>query len=234
MLTNTLPPISRNLVSVFSIAAAVLCIVASNAVADFVKGKYGDVTTCDFHGNRFATEELGDPNVFSRGQEIEHAATQIFDSACVGTDEEQIPNALVVMTNLTERSWTDLFYVGDPSTTFSNVDGIADAGVLDQLTGLAFRIDSVGVNKPLIFESIAANDIFEPGETWHFIVQDYASPIGPPDSFTSIGFADASTAVIETSAASIVQFRIPEPTTSLLLLTALVSSFASLRNKRYA
>ncbi|MEM8679921.1 MAG: hypothetical protein AAGF97_11255 [Planctomycetota bacterium] len=200
---------------------SLLCgISASLAQADFVDGIYLDLPRCDNHGPRRATEELGDPMVFSPGQQIDHVSTFLDKSACVPGDNPNMPNALVSMTNLTDRSWTDLFYVGDPSTMFSNVDGIGDAGVFPDLSGLAFRIDSVGVNRPLIFESIAANDIFEPGETWNFIVQDYVSPIGPPDSFFSVGFADASTAIIETSAASIVHFPVPEPGGTLSLLMA--------------
>ena len=211
----------------------ILFLACSPAVyADFVDGIYLDLPRCDNHGFRQATEELGDPSVFSPGQQIDHVSTFLEQTACFMTDDPQMPNALVSMTNLTDRSWTDLFYVGDPSTTFTNVDGVGDAGVFPDLSGLAFRIDSVGLNRPLVFESIAANDIFEPGETWNFIVQDYASPIGPPDSFFSIGFADASTAVIETSAASIVHFPVPEPGCAALMMAAGLAGLLGGRRKR--
>ena len=185
-----------------------------------VEGRYFDLPSCDSHGLRAATEELGDPAVFAPDEQIEHVSTFINQTACVGTDDPNLPNALVQITNLTGREWTDLYYVGDPSTVFSNVDGFGDAGVFPNLTGLAFRIDSMGLNRPLIFESVAANDVFEPGETWQFIVQDYMSSIGSPDSFFSIGFADASVAVIETSAASVVQF-VPEPSALWIIAVGL-------------
>ncbi|MEM8680615.1 MAG: hypothetical protein AAGF97_14805, partial [Planctomycetota bacterium] len=129
---------------------------------------------------------------------------------------------IVVMTNLTERSWTDLFYVGDPGTVFSNVDGFADAGVNPQLTGLAFRIDSEGENRPLVFESMAADNVFQPGEEWRFVVQDYSSPWGPADAFFSVGFADASLNSVGQSAASIVHF-VPEPSMTISALAACVA-----------
>ena len=99
----------------------------------------------------------------------------------------------------------------------NNIPNRLVAGVLPGVDGLAFRIDSIGINRPLIFESIAMNDIFEPGEIWQFVVQDYASPVGPPDAFPSIGFADASWAVLDTSTASIVHFVVPEPMTASCL-----------------
>ncbi len=204
-----------------SIILAILLCATTVVRADNVEGTYQDTPRCDNHGARVASEELGDPAVFSPGQQIEHVSTFLDQTACQATDDPNIPNRLVVVTNLTQRSWTDLFYVGDPSTEFSNVDGIGDGGSPGGPTGRAFRIDSVGLNRPLIFESIAANDIFEPGEQWQFLVQDYASPIGLPDSFTSIGFADASVTLMETSAASIVHF-VPEPTSAIAIVLGLL------------
>lgn len=208
-----------------------ICLALSTLVhADEVDGIYRDLPTCDNHGDRVASEELGDPAIFSKGQQIDHAATFISQSACLPGDNPNIPNALVVITNRTNRSWTDLYYVGDPTTQFTNVDGFGDAGVNPQVNGLAFRIDSVGVNRPLVFESAIANNVFEPGEQWHFIVQDFSSPIGPADSFTSVGFADASVTLVETSAASIVHF-VPEPATTALLGLGLIT-FSSWGRRR--
>ena len=45
------------------------------ASADEVDGIYRDMTTCDTHGDRSATEELGNPSVFSFGQQIDHVST---------------------------------------------------------------------------------------------------------------------------------------------------------------
>ena len=139
------------------------------ARGELVDGTYADLPSCDSHGVRSATEELGDPAVFAPDEQIEHVSTFINQTACVGTDNPNVPNSLVQITNLTGRDWTDLYYVGDPSTMFTNVDGFGNAGVFPDLRGLAFRIDSVGLNRPLIFESLASNDVFEAGETWQFI-----------------------------------------------------------------
>ncbi len=202
----------------------VLVISASRLSADQVSGNYFDRPSCDNHGSRSATEELGDPTVFSASQQIQHVSTFVSMPACPATDDPNLPNSLVVITNLTNRTWRDLYYVGDPSTVFTNVDGVGDAGV-SILDGLAFRIDSIGVNRPLIFESIVADNLFQPGEQWQFIVQDFSSPIGAPDSFFSVGFADASVSAIETSAASIVQF-VPEPASAMLWLLAVIGCAA--------
>lgn len=209
------------------VTASTLSLAAAVGWADPVDGIYDDLPTCDSHGLLFSTEEFGDPAVFSPDQAIAHAFTFTDLSACPLEDDPTIPNALVVITNLTGRRLGDLFYVGDPSTVFTNVDGFGDQGVFPDLVGLAFRIDAAGVNRPLVFESIAADGIFDPGETWHFIVQDYFSPLGlPPDSFTSIGYADGSVAAVETSSASVVQF-VPGP--GVLGTLALAGLFARRR-----
>jgi hypothetical protein len=198
------------------------------AGAEPIEGIYFDIPGCDNHGFQQAVEEFGDPAVFSPDEAIAHVSTFFNQSACPPTDNDNIPNALVEIVNLTGRFVEDLYYVGDPSTVFTNVDGIGDAGVFPDLDGLAFRIDSFGLNRPLIFESLTPDGVFEPGEIWHFIVQDYFHPAGlAPDSFFSIGMADASVAVIETSAASIVRM-VPAPSTVLLALGGL----AMLRRRR--
>ena len=195
---------------------------ASAAIAEPIEGIYFDLPTCDSHGFLNAVEEFGDPMVFSPDEAIAHVSTFIQQPACPPTDNPGIPNALVEIVNLTDRFVENLFYVGDPDTLFTNVDGLADAGVIPDLTGLAFRIDSVGLNRPLIFESITPDGVFEPGEIWHFIVQDYFHPAGlAPDAFFSIGMADASFTPGDISSASIVRM-IPAPASSALFFSAML------------
>ena len=95
-----------------------------------------------------------------------------------------IPNVLVAISNATGKSWTDLWYVADPETTLTNMDGWINGQ-------LAFKIDNgVGqLNQPLVYESITADNIFEPGELWGFVIQDYTNLLGLPSSalFESIG-----------------------------------------------
>jgi len=91
--------------------------------------------------------------------------------ACPSSDSPD-PNALVEMTNLTPFDFIDVWYVADNPSTMSNFDG--DVNTLE-----AFKIDSVGLNKPLIFESITTNDIFESTEVWRFIIDDFSGSPGP-------------------------------------------------------
>src|SRR5262245_5971424 len=113
-------------------------------------------------GERILTGALGSsPNVTACG-----AAGGILDSAA-------IPNQRVAITNLNSVAYSDLWYVADLNTFLTNVDGgVAGAG---GVTLSAFKIDAVGTNTPLIAESILADGIFAPGETWTFILQDWAN-----------------------------------------------------------
>ena len=93
-----------------------------------------------------------------------------------GSDDPGVWNVLVEIENLTNRT-VPLWYVADPETTITNFDGyIGDTGVLQ--AEKAFRIDNVGINRPLFFESLGQNNLFEPGERWAFILQDFDSPYG--------------------------------------------------------
>lgn len=202
--------------------------VAAGAAADPIDGTYLDLPGCDDHGPLQAVEEFGDPSVFQPSQWIEHAATITDLSACSMTDDPTKPNALVQIRNLTSRTLDNLFYVGDPETRFSNVDGEGIGAGTPTVAGLAFRIDAVGMNKNLIFESGAFNGIFEPGETWQFIVQDYENAAGvAPDQFFSVGMAGDSIAFGQSSA-SIVRM-VPTPGSAALLA---LGGLAAARRRR--
>jgi len=101
---------------------------------------------------------------------------------CPDLDDPQIPNALVYMFNATPKTWYDVWYVGDSyidpttgapviETYLSNYDGIVNGG-------LAFKIDNIGLNTPLIYEDKTQDGQFEPGETWAFVIQDYWNLFG--------------------------------------------------------
>ena len=65
-----------------------------------------------------------------------------------------------------------MWYVADfPDTRITNWDGSVNGS-------LAFKIDNVGINQPLIGESINVNGIFEPGEIWDFIIDGYQNNFG--------------------------------------------------------
>lgn len=199
--------------------------VAVSAAALPVDGRYLEDPRCDFFGPLIAVEELGTGPAFPPDELITAVSTFTQKTACIGEpDDPGIPNAIVVMTNLTGRFWTDLFYVGDVQTSFTNVDGLATSDEVPPpgaFVTLAFRIDSVGVNTPLIFESIAADGIFAPGETWHFIIQDYVNTLGlPASALSSPDFAGGSFGD-PTSSGSIVQFIVPTPGSATLAAIAL-------------
>jgi len=129
-------------------------------------------------------------------------------------------NYLVTITNMSQTTWTDLHYVADPETLFSNDDGEAQDLNVQGWT-LAFRIDSVGVNTNLIFESMAQDNRFEPGEVWKFVVQEYSNSQGlnpdQLDSWDGISQGQISHASSgPPSSASII--AIPEPNVIVLVL----------------
>ncbi|MCC6677111.1 MAG: PEP-CTERM sorting domain-containing protein [Phycisphaerales bacterium] len=217
-----------------AIATLTLSALAACALANPVDGRYFDRPDgCDPHGPRIAFEELGTGPLFPFDERIEAVSTFTQSPACPMDDDPSMINALVVMTNLTTTTWRDLFYVGDIQTTFSNIDGIAstdEAPPPGSLATLAFRIDSVGMNRPLVFESIVADGLFQPGETWHFIIQDYANTLGlPPSLMGSLDFSGGSVGDLDSSG-SIVQFLVPAPGSAGLLLAA--AGLTSARRRR--
>jgi hypothetical protein len=94
---------------------------------------------------------------------------------------------LVSMTNLTQIAWSEVWYVADPETSLTNDDGTINGE-------LAFKIDNGPgqLNQPLVYED-NPNGIFEPGETWEFVIQNYANGSQLlPSAFGSIGVPSAS------------------------------------------
>ncbi len=202
--------------------------IAAGAAADPIDGIYIDGPDCDNHGPLQAVEEFGNPSAFQPSQWIDHASTFTSLSACPLTDDPTMPNALVTITNLTSRTLDNLFYVGDPETRFSNVDGFGFGAGSPSIPGLAFRIDEMGGNQNLIFESGAFNGLFEPGETWQFIVQDFENAAGTtPDLFFSVGMAGDSIGITNSSA-SIVRM-VPTPASASLLA---LGGLAAVRRRR--
>lgn len=155
-------------------------------------------------------DELGDAGFFPAGETLTHfaAPTALIGSPATNT---AAPNALVTITNTTVFAFTNLNYVGsNPTTFFSNLD--------ETINGMpSFRIDAVGVNTPLKAESGAVDGIFSPGESWSFVVDDFASGAGlAPDAFFLVGIPDGAP-----SSASIVADIVPEPgSLGLLVLGA--------------
>jgi hypothetical protein len=171
-------------------------------------------------------DEIGFSPPFPIDERLEAVATFTNLSACPPMDNMAIPNALVVMTNLTvpPRAFREVWYVKDIETSFTNIDGIAAMpGFPLQHT---FKIDTVGVNVPLVFESMVPDGIWAPGETWHFIIQDYVNPLGlSPALYDSIGVPSTAS---PPSSGSIIAIEIPEPGT-LCAVPAVVALLARRR-----
>ena len=140
---------------------------------------------------------------------------------CQVNPDTATPNIEVTITNLTTVFWHEMVYVSDPETSLTNDDGIVNGE-------LAFNIDWVGANTPLVFESFVADTIFAPGETWQFVIQDYFNSSGLPASvFGSIGLVGAASGGDFVSSGSII--AVPEPFTLALLG---VGSLALIRRRR--
>ena len=163
---------------------------------------------------------------FPKDEEISAKSYEDYKPVCPTSDDPDIADAIVDITNLTQpaRSFKALWYVGNPTTSLSNVDGEVFQAGFPNGRGLAFRIDTRGHNRPLISESIKADGIFEPNETWRFVIQDYdagtavGGVAGGAADFTSIGVAGGSLAHGDRSTGSIIGIPIPEPTSLGLLM----------------
>lgn len=137
-------------------------------------------------------------------------------------DDPLVPNAIVRMTNLTNIAWQEVWYVADQETYHSNYDGWATDNPI--AVGTAFRIDSDisdpgGVHHPLIGETLTLDGIFEPGESWEFVIQDYSNSLGLLASdLGSIGLPSVDlVGISDLSSGSIIAVPVPEPATMMLL-----------------
>jgi hypothetical protein len=130
-------------------------------------------------GNFFPPDEL----IFSA-----YEPDVLYTPCLQNPDDPQIPNPLVYIQNLSTTTWTDVWYVADAQETFlQNYDGLVNFGY-------AFKIDNIGLNTPLVLESLTADNKFEPGEVWGFVIQDYVNTLGlTPDLMGSPGVGIFST-----------------------------------------
>jgi hypothetical protein len=222
--------------AMFLSATLATSLLVSLAFAVPVKVYYDDTTHCDPLMVPRDVDELGIGHSFTTAgasngpfpmdEEISAFAIEEFMPVCPHSDDPDMQDSIVSITNLTSpaRSFSSLWYVANPNVHISNWDGyVGQQGFQDYGAGLAFRIDDKGHNKPLLAESGPSNGIFEPGETWKFVVQDYnAGGFGlDAAAFTSIGVAGGSLAGGKSSG-SIIGIPVPEPTALALLAIGLV------------
>lgn len=208
------------------LSALVTFAISTQASAIFVSVDHMNADPCDILSVPKIVDELGAPGVFPDDEIISSDASFTDEIACPDSYTNfGVPNSLVTITNLTPTTFNNLWYVADPQTRFSNVDGFVNGEE-------AFKIDDVGLNTPLVSESIAANGLFEPGETWEFIVDNYSNTLGlPPSAFFSPGRVGAISGADQASSASIIATRIPEPA-SLLIVALGLFGFATRRSSR--
>ncbi len=144
-----------------------------------------------------------------------------FTNACDFTVD---PTTQVAITNLTGSDWEEVWYVADPETSIVNFDGFVNGAQ-------AFKIDSIGLNRPLGFESMNFDGIFEAGETWWFNIDGYFNTLGlPASAFRSCaplpgpcntGLVGSFSGGDPDSSGSIIALPIPEPGTAVLLASGL-------------
>jgi len=140
------------------------------------------------HGLHELGNQAGTPTPFPNNEWITSSWTETEERSCFEEGNVDLPilNALVSITNMTGAPWFKVWYVADPETTLTNQDGLVNGC-------LAFKIDDIGLNQPLVSESMAQDLVFEPGETWAFIIQDYQNGFGlPASAFGSIGVGNLS------------------------------------------
>ena len=201
------------------------------AVAFPVSGSYFDGPDCDNHGPLTFFDELGNnPVLFPIDELVDIQATFTDITVCPPT-ESGLPDALIIMTNTTGRDLENLFYVADPKTNITNVDGFAiSATDASGIATQAFRIDQQGLHRALIAETILADGIFQAGETWEFVLQDYTNTDGiGPGAFGSLDFAGSSAADVLSSGSILV--AVPAPGAAAL---AGLAGLAALRRRRTA
>ena len=186
-------------------AFATLALLMAQPIAAFeVSVTHQDQPSCD---PLFVPEQVDELGVAFPDDELIRSRDSFTELAACQGQSPSLVNRLLEITNLTSRTFSELWYVTDPDTTISNVDGLVNGQP-------AFRIDSAisdpgGANLPLIFESGGINDIFEPGETWRFVIDDYSNAFLPPSALASVGLVGSFSATDTFSSGSII--AIPEP-----------------------
>ena len=227
---------SLTILTAFACSTFISQVQAIPTVVHFQDAVKADGTThCDPLFIPQEVDEIGDPAFgFPNDEALSRVSTDIFQPVCIESNDPTAADALVEITNLTGRDLTEVWYIANNETRISNYDGYAnDIGFAVDADNEAFRLDHDlsdpgGKHHPLVFESGPFNGIWEAGETWGFILQDYSNAFGlPADALTSIGVGDASVAIpgvpFNSSGSIIAIPRIPEPTTCMLMAIGLAA-----------
>jgi hypothetical protein len=214
----------RNRLSILALAAAATMFGAINtANAVPINGQYLEDPRCDTLPNQALRDELGQLAIFPLNESIEVNTQATTVTVCVANDG--LANDWnVQIRNLSGQAWQDLFFVVDAGATLGNADGtIRDVAGAPTIFTDAMRIDSVGANNNLFFESGPVNGIFDIGETWRFNVSNFNNnaALNQPPIINSPGkFAGSSPLGSTNGNSSILANPVPEPATVSILLGA--------------
>ena len=152
-----------------------------------VSETYSDTFSCDNNGLHSFAHELGTGAAFPLDESITLSSIVGFSGTVCGFLGDPVTDHLVTIVNTSGRRWQDLFFVAD--FFVANEDGVVAV-----VPGLrAFKIDAVGNNDSLV-ESMAADGIFEAGESWTFALIGFQTEAGPAiPNFGSLGVGSTDT-----------------------------------------
>jgi len=215
-------------VGVVAVASLAVLWVTSAALGSPITPYYVDTSHQDPILLCVVEDELGDNLPFPADEWVKSLGeVETLYAPCAPNDNPLIHNIEVTIQNMTTKSFPYIYYVADEGTSLTNDDGlIGNFGLGD--AQLAFEIDSVGLNTPLVYESIAADNIFQPNEIWKFVIQDFIGQGGRNAiPFDTLGIASLSPGGLSTGS-----LITPEPAT--MALVALGGVMALVQRKRKA
>ncbi|MBC8105748.1 MAG: hypothetical protein H7Z14_04090 [Anaerolineae bacterium] len=214
----------RNRLSILALAAAATMFGAiDSAHAVPIVGQYLEDARCDTLPNQALRDELGQVTVFPLNEAVEVQTQATTNVVCVPQDG--LANDWnVQIRNVSGQAWRDLFFVVDAGATLGNSDGtIRDVVGAPNIFTDAMRIDSLGINNNLFFESGPVNGIFDIGEVWRFNVSNFnnnAALNQPPILVTPGRFAGSSPLGTSNGNSSILANPVPEPGVISVLIGA--------------
>ena len=181
-----------------------------------VTAEFVHTAPCDgFHPDPTLTHELGTGPTFPVDESIVVTSIVPFSGSVGCASGNLVNDHLITILNTSGRPWQDLFFVADEGIFFFNYDGV----ILGGTNSRAFEIDAVGANFNLLSESIAADGIFEPGESWTFAVINFGGAIAPGAGIPSFGSLGVDAAGTDSNASIVAN---PAPTPVPLLGMGLV------------